>query len=66
MSRDIVTRSGAREVKVSFTGISGPAPVTVRVSTATVRGFQLRTVRFLHLCTAPTSPLTLPNLFLQP
>ena len=55
----------AREVTVSFAGMSGPAPVTVRVRTHTGKRLTLHTVRALHICTPPRSPLTLPGLFLQ-
>jgi sugar lactone lactonase YvrE len=58
--------STAREVTVSFAGMSGPAPVTVRVRTRTTSGLTLHTVRALHVCTPPRSPLTFPNPFLQP
>jgi len=57
--------SSARKVTVSLAGRSGPAPVNVRVRTRTVRGLTLGTVRALHICTAPRSPLMLPNPFLQ-
>jgi sugar lactone lactonase YvrE len=58
--------ASARSVTVSFAGRSGPAPVTVIVSTRARHGHTLRTERALHICTPAIATQSRLSLYLAP